>query len=164
METVRRANLKNSRSILGMLLELATVQALKNIPLYVERTSQFNEYYERDISEGPDIIFQYGDRKTGVIECKNLNKDCILSEDWFNKSVKDRFFPMYKDLDAYFLVISQFQTSPIELAKKIETSYFIVEVGFQITDQLSYEAAIPIIQKQFFLLTESLKGNPESSE
>jgi hypothetical protein len=162
MEIVERANLKNKNDRLGMILELAVFQALKNISLYVVRHSQFNEFYQQDRGIGPDFIFEFGNKKMGVIECKNLKQDFIVSEDWFNNKVEDRFFPKYKGLDAYFVVISQFQTSPQELAHKIERGYFIVEVGFQITDLPSYEAAIPIIQNQLYLITESLNGHPVS--
>jgi hypothetical protein len=98
MEIVNRANLKNPNDKRGMLLELAVVQAVQNIPLYVERTSQFNEFYQQDRSKGPDIIFEFGDKKTGGIECKNLNMGFKVSKDWFEKSVESRFFPCLKDL------------------------------------------------------------------
>jgi len=164
MEIVKRANLKNKNDILGMLLELATVQALKNIPLYVERHSQFNEFYQQDRSKGPDIIFEFGDKKTGVIECKNVNNDFKVSKDWFKDSVVDRFFPMFGRLDAYFVVISQFKTSPPKLASELRERYHILSVGFQITDQASYEAAIPIIQNKLTITTEWIKKYPTDSK
>lgn len=160
MEIVERANLKNNNDKLGMLLELAVVKALKNIPLYVTRTSQFNEFYQQDRSKGPDIIFEFGDKRTGVIECKNVNEDFIVSESWFKDSVENRFFPMYKGLDAYIIVMSQFRTSPRELAIKIRKQYRILQIGFQITDQETYEKAVPIIEKNLRIVTEWLKRNP----
>jgi hypothetical protein len=162
MEIVKRANLKNDRDIKGMLLELATVEALKSIPLYVVKTSQFNQFYQQDVSIGPDVIFEFGDigsknALTGVIECKNVNMDFWVSEDWWKNRVHARFFPDYRGLDAYIVIMSHFMTSPVELRAKLKKSYKILSVGFQVIDQESYDKAVPIIAKDLYIVTESLK-------
>jgi hypothetical protein len=159
MEIVDRANLKCKNDRLGMLLELATVQALKNIPLYVERHSQFNEFYQQDRSTGPDVIFEFDDHTTGCIECKNVNPDFIVSKDWFKNSVEKRFFPVYRDLASYIVVISQFVTSPSDLANKLRERYHIIEVSFQVVDQITFEGAIDIITHELKIVVESKKKN-----
>lgn len=159
MWIVERANLKNRNDRLGMLLELATVQAVKNIPLFVERHSQFNEFYQQDRSIGPDIIFEFDDHTTGCIECKNVNPDYIVSKNWFKNSVEKRFFPVYRNLAAYIVVISQFVTSPPDLANKLKERYCIIEVGFQVIDQITFEGAVDIITHDLKIIVESKKKN-----
>jgi hypothetical protein len=167
LEIVKRAKLKSKNDKLGMLLELATAQALKNIPLLITRISQFNEFYQLDRAQGPDILFEFGEDKIGGIECKNLNKDFIISQDWFKKAVDHRFFPEkgvdYTGLDAYILVISHFKASPPDLAPKLRKRYNIVEIGFQITNQKTYETAIPILEQNLRIITEWLKNNSKDS-
>lgn len=160
MEIIERANLKSYNDKKGMLLELATVTAIKNIPLLPIKTSQFNEYYQKDHGKGPDVLFEFGDdKKIGCIECKNVNNDYLVFQSWFDDKVYTRFFPMYKGLDAYILVISQFKTSPPELASKLRKQYHIVDVGFQIIDQETYDKAIPIIENKLRILIECLNHN-----
>jgi hypothetical protein len=160
MEIVKRANLKNRNDVLGMLLELATVEALKSIPLYVLKTSQFNEFYQADRSVGPDILFEFGEKKIGAIECKNLNEDFRVNEKWFKNSVEKRFFPMYKDIALSVVIISRFLTSPPELASKLRRKYRILSLGFQIVDEATYYDAIPIIAKDLLIVTEWLNRDP----
>lgn len=154
METISRANLRNPNDVKGMLLEMATVEALKSIHLYVERHSQFNEFYQEDQNTGPDITFEFGGGKTGCIECKNLNMNFKVSEDWFKNSVESRFNPTYDGLDLYLLVTSIFKPSPLELSAKIRKrlrekfrKFYIIQIGFQVTDDETYYNAIPIIKK-----------------
>jgi len=162
MEIVKRANLKSHNDQLGMLLEIATKEAIKNIPLLIRRTSQLNKYYQQDISKGPDVIFDFDDnKKTGCIECKNLNKKHVLYPDWFRKSVDTRFFPEYANLDGYIVVISHFNPYTSEFASKIRMQYHILEVGFQLTNQETYEAAIPIIEGKLRIIIEWLKNSPQ---
>lgn len=163
MEIVKRANLKSNNDRLGMLLELAVVQAIKNIPLLITKVSQFNKFYQQSRAKGPDVLFEFDDhKKTGCIECKNVNKDFKVSQDWFKKAVDKRFFPEYANLDAYIVIISQLRSSPPNLVFKLRKKYHILEVGFQITDQETYERAIPIIELGLRIITEGLKNNPMS--
>jgi hypothetical protein len=147
-----------------MLLEVAVVEALKSNQLYVVRTSQFNEFYQQDRSKGPDVIFEFDDKKTGVIECKNVNDDFVIYEDWFKTHVDDRFFPMYKDVDLHIVVMSRFTPSSRELAREIRNRYRIFSVGFQVVNQETYEKAVPIIAKDLLIVTEWLKRYPSDAK
>ena len=161
MEIIERANLESRNDKLGMMLEWATVKALKNIPLYTSKTSQFNEFYQKDHGKGPDVLFEFGnDKKIGCIECKNVNNNFLVFQSWFDDKVYTRFFPMYKGLAAYIVVISQFKTSPPELASKLKQQYHILDVGFQIIDKKTFHAAIPIIENKLRILIECLNNNP----
>lgn len=170
METIKRAKLKSRNDELGMWLEMATVRALENIPLLVTKQSQFNEFYQQDRAQGPDVLFEFGDDKIGCIECKNANKDFIISQNWFKNSVDHRFFPekgvrkhAYDGLAAYIVVMSHFKASPQSLVPKLRRKYRLFDLGFQITNQETYEAAIPIIEKYLRMLTEWLKNNSTGS-
>jgi hypothetical protein len=164
MEVLKRANLKNRNDWLGMILELATVQAVKDNVLYIERTSQLNKYYQQDRSKGPDVLFEFDDHSTGGIECKNVNTDFIISEPWFKESVEKRFFPMYKGIEAYIVVIPQFITSPSDLANKIREQYHIIEVGFQVVDKVTLQGAIDIIGYELKKIVKWQKNQSKASK
>jgi C-terminal processing protease CtpA/Prc len=71
---------------------------------------------------------------------------------------------MFEGLDACIVVISQFKTSPAEIAGEIRKRYHILSIGFQVTDQATFQAAVPIVQNKLAILTEWLQRHPEDSK
>jgi hypothetical protein len=148
IEELRREKKITDNQYIGLLLEIATYLALRDLgiqpnPLH----NPFDEKYVKDQHIHVDLIFIHYNLLYAV-ECKNLSpKWSWRDKDWVYEEVIYRFDNLEEDyhIDRKILVISHGKNS---VRKYIPSDYEIIELGYQIQKIKEIYLSKQILQKK----------------
>lgn len=130
LEKLKEENKITENQYKGILLEIATYQALRELGIQpIPLHNPFDEEYAKDYHLGVDLIFYHNGLLCGV-ECKNLCPKGYLTKEWINEEIVERFenITSIVSIDVRIVVTSHYKNTLLEY---LGNDYSILQLGFQ---------------------------------